>query len=304
MATTTLAVFDDAAAAKHAIDDLRASPMELDDISIVGREGEAHEHLSPGEGAAVGAVWGGLVGLAALLIPGVGPFIAGGALFAALTGAAAGAVVGGIAGALIDAGLSEDEAHTYEAMVHEGKTLLAVKSSDADAVEVRRILAHAGANSLRDNQTDISGSNAPVDIESRATTSHALERELHEGATTVRNSSGMPSMSAPAAQGPALVGVPGINATPAANPTTGTRGIYDTPPFIEDVEEAAAAHSETVNMAAGTEDPYGAENIPGGDKGKAILTEGWDRVGEYGDRQGEQLDKTDTAEQTPKPSQH
>ena len=43
--------------------------------------------VSAGEGAAVGAVWGGLVGLAALLIPGVGPFIAFGALGAALTGA-------------------------------------------------------------------------------------------------------------------------------------------------------------------------------------------------------------------------
>src|SRR5690349_20146832 len=82
---------------------------------------------------------------AALLIPGLGPFIAGGALFAALTGAAAGAVVGGIAGALIDTGLSEDEARRYETMVHEGKTLVAVKARDEDTPEVRRILASAGA---------------------------------------------------------------------------------------------------------------------------------------------------------------
>jgi uncharacterized membrane protein len=295
MATTTLAVFDDAAAAQHAIEELRASPMDLDDISVVGRDGEAHEHLSAGEGAAVGAVWGGLVGLAALLIPGVGPFIAGGALFAALTGAAAGAVVGGIAGALIDAGLSEDEAHRYEAMVHEGKTLLAVKSREEDAPEVRRILAHAGANSLRDNQTDISGTNAPVDIRSDAGSAHAIEHELHEGAATVRGSSGMPPMAAPSAQGTAVVGVPGIYDAPATT-TTGTRGIYDMPTLADDLDETGAARSETINMAAGTEDPYGTENVPGGDDGKAIVTEGWNRVGDYGDRQGEQIDTPDTAQ--------
>src|SRR5690349_21262421 len=124
MANTLLAVFDTPAAARRAMDDLRASPLKLDDVSIISRttadgQDATGEHISAGEGAAVGAVWGGLVGLAALLIPGVGPFIAGGALFAALTGAAAGAVVGGIAGALIDTGLSEDEARRYETMVHE-----------------------------------------------------------------------------------------------------------------------------------------------------------------------------------------
>jgi uncharacterized membrane protein len=295
MATTLLGVFDDPAAARRAIDNLRASPLELDDISIVSR-GESGEHLSAGEGAAVGAVWGGLVGLAALLIPGVGPFIAGGALFAALTGAAPGAVVGGVAGALIDAGLGEEEARSYETMVHEGKTLVAVKSREEDTTEVRRILAQAGANSIRDNQTDISGTNAPVDIESDTATAHTPERELHEGATTVRGSSGMPPMSAPAAQGVAVVGVPGVNSTPITGLATGTRGIYDAPALTDDVDAAAAARSETTNMAAGTEDAYGTDETAAGDEGKAILAEGWDRVGSYGDRQGEQLDKDGEAE--------
>src|SRR5262245_66555125 len=140
---TILGVFDDPAAARRAIDELRASSLDLDDISVITRSDEravGHEHLDAGEGAAVGAVWGGLVGLVALLIPGVGPFVAGGALFAALAGAAAGAVVGGVAGALIDnAGLSEEQAHDYEALVQGGKALVAVKARDADAVEVRQI---------------------------------------------------------------------------------------------------------------------------------------------------------------------
>lgn len=162
MTTTILGVFDDPAAARRAMDDLRASALELEDTSIISRatsSGEAvsdDDHLTAGEGAVVGAVWGGLVGIAALLIPGIGPFIAGGAIFAALTGAAAGAVIGGVAGALIDkTGISEEDAQRYEQMVHQGKTLIAVKAREEDALEIRRILANDGAESIRDNQTDI-----------------------------------------------------------------------------------------------------------------------------------------------------
>jgi len=45
-----------------------------------------------------------LVGIGALAIPGLGPFIAAGPLLAALRGAAAGATVGGITGALVGMG--------------------------------------------------------------------------------------------------------------------------------------------------------------------------------------------------------
>ena len=103
---TIIGVFDDAQAARRALEALRDSPLDLDDISIISRDraasGAGSEDVSAGEGATVGAVWGGLVGLTALLIPGIGPFIAGGALFATLTGAVTGAVVGGIAAGLID----------------------------------------------------------------------------------------------------------------------------------------------------------------------------------------------------------
>ena len=53
-------------------------------------------------------MWGGVVGLASLVIPGVGPIIVGGALAtavaSAITGALTGAVVGGVAAALIHVG--------------------------------------------------------------------------------------------------------------------------------------------------------------------------------------------------------
>src|SRR5262245_20684263 len=172
MASTILGIFDDPADARHALETLRTDPLQLEDISIVSRATESGavvsnaDDVSAGEGAAVGAVWGGLVGLATLLIPGVGPFIAFGALGAALTGAITGAIVGGIAAALIDfGGLSDAEARGYEEQVHAGKTLLAVKARDEDAIEVRRILAAAGAASIRDNQTDMTSSpNTPIQV--------------------------------------------------------------------------------------------------------------------------------------------
>jgi uncharacterized membrane protein len=172
MAKTILGVFDDPAAARRAMETLRAGSLKLDDVSIVARATESGvatgnpDDVSASQGATVGAVWGGIVGLAALLIPGVGPFIAFGALGAALTGVVTGAVVGGIAAALIDfGGISEADARDYEQQVHAGKTLVAVKARDEDALEVRRILAAAGAESIRDNQTDITGSaNAAVHV--------------------------------------------------------------------------------------------------------------------------------------------
>ncbi len=114
-----------------------------------------------GEGAAVGAVWGGLVGLAALLIPWRRPLYCPGQRWgAAITGAVTGAVVGGISAALIDfGGIPEAEAHRYESLVHEGKTPVAVKARDEDTSEVHRILNSFGAT-----PADTTGVRAPSNV--------------------------------------------------------------------------------------------------------------------------------------------
>lgn len=157
---TIFGVFDDAAMARRAVDALRASPLKLHDVSIVSRtaDGDSATHgdgdVSAGQGATVGAVWGGLVGLASLLIPGIGPFVAFGMLGAAVTGAVTGAVVGGITAALVDfSSIPEDDARDYEAMAYAGKTLVAVKARDEDANEVHRLLTTAGADSINDSAT-------------------------------------------------------------------------------------------------------------------------------------------------------
>jgi len=160
---TIIGIFDDQATARRALETLRDGPLPLEDISIIAHNADGtvdtskSGDVSAGEGATVGAVWGGLVGLAALLIPGVGPFIAFGALGAALTGVVTGAVVGGITAALVDfSGIPEDEARGYEQQLRDGKTLVAVKARDEDSAEVRRILDEIGADSVRDDQADLS----------------------------------------------------------------------------------------------------------------------------------------------------
>jgi uncharacterized membrane protein len=157
---TIIGIFDTPRKAQRAMEMVRGGHLSLEDVSIISRAAEhgvaveGGDDVSASEGATVGAVWGGVVGLASLVIPGVGPIIAGGALAtavaSAITGAVSGAVVGGVAAALIHfGGISEDEARHYEALIHDGKTLVAVKASDQATRHVHRILTKAGAESVQ-----------------------------------------------------------------------------------------------------------------------------------------------------------
>lgn len=114
------AIFDRYVEAENAVKNLRAAGVEADHISIIARE-DGDIKAVDGDGdkvetnaakdvvgkAAAGAGVGALLGVAAMAIPGVGPFVAAGAIAqaaaggAAITGTAVGAAAGGIAGALI-----------------------------------------------------------------------------------------------------------------------------------------------------------------------------------------------------------
>jgi hypothetical protein len=87
------------------------------------------------EATAAGVVGGGVIGgilgaAAALLIPGLGPAIAGGILTAVLGGAAIGAVAGGLIGALTSMGVPENEARFYQDELQAGRTLVTVQAGD------------------------------------------------------------------------------------------------------------------------------------------------------------------------------
>src|SRR5215212_1634656 len=88
-------------------------------------------------GAGIGAILG---AAAALLIPGVGPIVAGGVLAMAFGGAVAGTAIGGIFGAMTGLGVSEEEAQFYEKEFQSGRAIVAVKAGNraADAAEILR----------------------------------------------------------------------------------------------------------------------------------------------------------------------
>lgn len=152
--TTIVSIYNDAHAARQAIEQLRESAIDIEDISFIARSNDDARvirddaGLTTAESSAAGALIGGLIGAAALTIPGLGPLIVGGALLGGLAGAA----VGGIAGTLsARTGIAESEARYYESLVSEGKALVAVKAAEADAVQIRHMLVSAGAESLYDS---------------------------------------------------------------------------------------------------------------------------------------------------------
>jgi hypothetical protein len=141
-------------------DNLKAAGFGNNDVSALfpdkqGSKDFAHEqHTKAPEGAATGAgtgaVLGGalgwMVGIGALAIPGLGPFIAAGPIMAALAGAAGGAAAGGLTGALIGMGIPEYEAKRYEGKVKDGNVLLSVHTEDSkERDRAKKILDDGGA---------------------------------------------------------------------------------------------------------------------------------------------------------------
>jgi hypothetical protein len=94
---------------------------------------------SAASGGVVGGLAGLLVGLGSVLVPGLGPVIAGGALATLLgttaAGAGIGAAAGGVVGTLTGLGVSQEEAQLYAEGVKRGG-LLVIAEVEAGQVEV------------------------------------------------------------------------------------------------------------------------------------------------------------------------
>jgi hypothetical protein len=101
-------------------------------------------------GAVTGALVGGSAALIASMIPGIGPVLAAGPLLATLLGAGVGAVTGGLIGALVDIGVSEDDARLYEEGVRRGGTILILHAKDnAAAQHAATIMNQNGAADIK-----------------------------------------------------------------------------------------------------------------------------------------------------------
>jgi hypothetical protein len=153
----------DQAQAVKIVDDLKSAGFSNNDISVLlpdkGSTREfAHEKgtkapegavTGAGSGGVIGGVLGWLVGIGALAIPGLGPFIAAGPIMAALSGAAVGATAGGLVGALVGMGIPEYEAKRYQSRIREGRILLSVHSENSDETKrAKEIFERAGAEDI------------------------------------------------------------------------------------------------------------------------------------------------------------
>ena len=154
-------MFETRAEAESAIHRLTANGIGTGSISIAMKDTVEASSLVEttgatdlsGEGAAAGAVSGAavgtLVGLAiagsTLLLPGIGTFLIGGPLVAAIAGAGVGAASGGLLGALVGAGIPEKEAETYATGIEQGHIFVSANVDDENAGIVRRVFDEEGS---------------------------------------------------------------------------------------------------------------------------------------------------------------
>jgi hypothetical protein len=163
MTVTISRLYDSYSDASGAVTRLEAAGVPHSDISIVAnnsdnwyngdgkvdrdRDGVDDRAEGAGKGAGIGAGVGGaaglLAGLGLLAIPGLGPVVAAGWLAATAAGAAAGAATGGIIGALTQAGIADEDAHTYAEGIRRGGTLVTARVADSDRSRLEAALSQS-----------------------------------------------------------------------------------------------------------------------------------------------------------------
>jgi len=161
--TAVYGIYRDTVALGGGLEALRAAGFRSTDISVLmpenigtkdfvhHKDSKAPEGATTGaaSGAIIGGALGWLVGIGALAIPGLGPFIAAGPIMGMLAGAGAVGAVGGIAGALVGAGIPEYEAKRYEGRVKSGGILASVHCDDSEWVKrAKKLMEQTGAEDI------------------------------------------------------------------------------------------------------------------------------------------------------------
>jgi uncharacterized membrane protein len=168
MMITLSRLYPDGARARAVVDELKAAGLPEDDIGIIapsrdkslrmenadlenagdvidrdrdGRDdrGEVVNNAS-GIGMALGGTAGLLAGLGAFVLPGIGAVVAAGWLASALAGAVAGGAAGGIIGALVEAGISDNDAGQFADGIKRGGTLVTIRVMSQDRAFYEEIL--------------------------------------------------------------------------------------------------------------------------------------------------------------------
>ena len=167
--TAVFGIFRTPDTMEAAVDGLAAAGFSCQDVSILmsdkgglqdfTAERNVRVTEAASTGAEVGGVVGGtlglLVGLGALVIPGVGPLVAAGPLMASLAGLGVGGALGGLVAALVDLGIPEYEAKLYDGRLKDGAVLLSVRCVSVEQIaRARDVLQAAGAEDIASSGED------------------------------------------------------------------------------------------------------------------------------------------------------
>jgi hypothetical protein len=155
-----LALFDTPEAAAEGARVAHALGVDRQDLSIVARSHEEAGKLSqqmdgtPGAdiedsrmAARLGELGGRILAAIALVMPGIGPIVAGGPLSAEL-GEVAGHAAGGVAVVLERTGLDAARASQIQARIEAGAVLLGVHVRNGAVEDVQRTLESSGATDI------------------------------------------------------------------------------------------------------------------------------------------------------------
>ena len=139
MKNQVIGVYDNERSAAKAVEDLKATGYTTEEISVITKKAkelyENTQEVKPStmDGALAGAATGAAIGIAGviaglstILIPGFGAVLAAGPIITTIGGAVVGANsgAGGLKHALMEMGVSDDEAERYANDAEEGKFLV------------------------------------------------------------------------------------------------------------------------------------------------------------------------------------
>ncbi len=158
-----LGTFPNRELAEGAIDELEHAGYSEKELGILAPGGKmekpelptGHQEDAAAEGAEIGAVAGGSLGIlagaiAVATIPGIGLAVTGGILTVLAGATAAGAALGAFAGPFVAMGLTEEEAKHYEHEFKAGRTIVVVRVRDLEHQdEVVTILRSHGATTIK-----------------------------------------------------------------------------------------------------------------------------------------------------------
>jgi uncharacterized membrane protein len=162
---SVVAVFGQHTAAENAVKELKNGRFDVKKLSIIGRDYHTEDNVvgfyNTGDrmkywgklGAFWGGLWGLLLGAAFLVIPGIGPVVAAGAVVTWIVGALEGAVVVGglsaLGAGLYSLGIPKDSVVKYETSIKAGKFVLIAHGTADEVQRARGILQTSGAEEIK-----------------------------------------------------------------------------------------------------------------------------------------------------------